>query len=250
MALAESILNENLVYSSPRIFERRRRILEATRELIAKHGYDGFSIRVLCQQAGVAPHTVYKAFESKERLVALSIRQHFSSFEESRTLIYDRATLPGVIERVIISDNHMHDAREFVNAIVAIYFSQTADRDLQVAARMNILVTLQPWVTNLRESGHLRVGMSVDGVVNAIVSMLFHISLEWARGEITNEQFLFEKLQAVLTYASGAARGGGRKEIDLYLSDLLGRRKLIGGIQAQVAEIEGRTGAEAAANGA
>jgi AcrR family transcriptional regulator len=238
MRLAESILNENLVYSSPRIFERRRRILQATRDLIALHGYDGFSIRELCQQAKVAPQTVYKAFESKERLVALSIRHHFVSFAETQHFIHDRATLQGVIERLIVSDSHMHDSREFVIAIVALNFSQTADEDLQVAARMNILVTLQPWVLALSEQGHLRVGFGAEPLIHAIVGLLFQASLEWCRGNITDEEFIFEKLLSLLTFASGATRGAGRKEVDMYLSDLLGRRKLIAAIQAETTERE------------
>jgi len=238
MRLAESILNDNLVYSSPRIFERRRRILKTTRDLIATHGYDGFSIRLLCQEANVAPHTVYKAFESKERLVALSIRHYFLSFIESRTFVHDKATLQGVIERLIVSDRHMHDSREFVIAIVALYFSQTADTDLQVAARMNILSTLQPWAVALRERGHLRVGVSIDSFVHSIVGLLFIVSMEWCRGNVSNEDFIIEKLQATLTFASGATRGAGRKEIDFYLSDLLGKRQLIGALQAEVEAAE------------
>ncbi|MFZ4605597.1 MAG: TetR/AcrR family transcriptional regulator [Caulobacter sp.] len=232
MHLADSILNENLIYSSPKIFERRRRILSTTRELIAQHGYDGFSIRELCNQAKVAPQTIYKAFESKERLVSLSIRHHFSSFVESQHFHYDKRTLQGVIEHLIVSDNHMHDSRKFVMAVVAIYFSQTADQDLLVAARTNILVTLLPWAIELRERGHLRVGMGVESFVHAVVGLLFTVSLDWCRGDISNDEFIYKKLEALLSYASGVTRGAGRREIDLYLTDLLGRRRLFEEIKA------------------
>lgn len=238
--MPESVLSDNLVYSSPRIFERRRRILWTARDLVAKHGYDGFSIRELCKQAGVAPHTVYKAFDSKERVVALSIRQYFLSFIEKREFVYDQASLQGVIERLIVSDLHMHDARAFVSAIVAIYFSQTADEDLQVASRMNIIVTLQPWAEAVRERGHLRIGITVDDFVHDIVGLLFDVSLDWCRGKITDVDFITEKLRMTLTYASGATRGAGRKEIDLYLTDLLGKRRLINEIQLRIDEVEKR----------
>lgn len=230
MSLPESILGENLVYSSPKMFERRRRILQTTRELIARHGYDGFSIRDLCQEAGVAPHTVYKAFDSKERLVALSIRQYFLSFIESHQFLNDRSTLDGVLERIIVSDHHMHGVREFVIAIVAIYFSQTAEKDLQIAARMNIQNTLEPWAVALRERGHLRVGLAVQPFIDGISSLMFNMSLEWCRGNINDEEFLFGKLRALLIFASGATRGAGRKEIDQRLGTLLARRELTSSI--------------------
>ncbi|MDB5423591.1 MAG: TetR family transcriptional regulator [Phenylobacterium sp.] len=231
--LAESIINENLVYSSPKIFERRRRILQTTRDLIARQGYDGFSIKELCHAAKVSPQTIYKAFDSKERLVALSIRHYFLTFIETQHFHNDKATLQGVIERLVVSDSHMRHSREFATAIVAIYFSPTADEDLRVAAELNILVTLQPWVLGLRERGHLRVGVSLEPFLIAIVGLLFNLSLEWCRDNISNEEFLLRKLEALLTYASGGTRGAGRKEIDLYLTDLLGRRELISVIEAQ-----------------
>jgi AcrR family transcriptional regulator len=240
MSLPESMLGQNLVYSSPKIFERRRRILQTSRELIAKHGYDGFSIRDLCQQANVASHTVYKAFESKERLVALSIRLYFQQFIESQQFLNDKTQLDGVLERVIISDEHMRDSREFVIAIAAIYFSQTAANDLQIAARMNIHTTLEPWAFALRERGHLRVGMAPQPFIDGVVALMFNASLEWCRGNIDSEEFLFVKLRALLTFASGATRGAGRREIDLRLNTLLARRELASSIRVCSIRTEAR----------
>jgi hypothetical protein len=118
-----------------------------------------------------------------------------------------------------------------VIAIAAIYFSQTADKDLQVAARMNIQTTLEPWALALRERGQLRVGMAPQPFVDGIVALLFNASLEWCRGNIDNDEFLFVKLRALLTFASGATRGAGRREIDLRLNTLLARRELASSIQ-------------------
>lgn len=232
MGATDSVLNDNLVYSSPKIFERRRRILSTTRDLIAQRGYDGFNIRELCQQAKVAPQTVYKAFESKERLIALAIRQHFTSFIEAHTFRHEAGSLTGVIERLIVSDRHMHGSREFAVALVSIFFSQTADKDLQVAARLNILITLQPWAEALSKRGDLRAGLTVDAFVEAIVALLFNASLEWCRGNLSSEKFLNLKLLRLLTFASGATRGAGRKEIDRHIDDLLGERTILAGLRA------------------
>ncbi|MBP8235469.1 MAG: TetR/AcrR family transcriptional regulator, partial [Rhizorhabdus sp.] len=119
MMLNESLLSQNLVYSSPRIFERRRRILEEARQLVSECGYEGFGIRELCLRAQVAPQTVYKAFGNKERLVTLAIRQHFESFAEHQKFFFPRTTLNGVIERIIVSDAGTRASREYVAALVA-----------------------------------------------------------------------------------------------------------------------------------
>ena len=226
-----SSLSENLIYSSPRIFERRRRILAVTRDLIALQGYDGFSMRELCTRANVSQQTVYKAFENKERLVALAIRDHFSSFTEAHHYVHEGTSLQGVIERLVVSDLSMRDMRPFVLAIVAIYFSPTADMDLRMAARTNILLTLEPWARSMADNGQLRKGMRLDRFMSDIIGALFAVSFDWCRGELSNEDFMLRKLEVLLACASGATRGQVRKEIDDYLTDLLGPRALISNLQ-------------------
>tara|TARA_R110001606_G_scaffold381211_1_gene542229 strand:+ start:13247 stop:13954 length:708 start_codon:yes stop_codon:yes gene_type:complete len=224
MDIDDPVLNENLTYGSPKIFERRRRILESARSLIAERGYDGFGIRELCDRAGVAPQTVYKAFESKERIIALAIRHHFQLFSKQQVYHFDKASLEGVIERLITSDRNMTNMREFVSAIVAMHFSSSSDEDLRRATRANITSTLRPWVVALREGGHLRSGVNPVDFTNSIIALLFYISLEWCTGAISDEDFIFKKLEALLIYSAGACRGAGLKQVNMYLNDLMGKR--------------------------
>lgn len=224
MDIDDPVLNENLTYGSPKIFERRRRILETARLLIAERGYDGFGIRELCERASVAPQTVYKAFESKERIIALAIRHHFQLFAKQQVYHFDKASLEGVIERLITSDRNMTNMREFVGAIVAIHFSNTSDEDLKLATRANIASTLRPWVVTLREGGFLRSGVNPVDFTNSIIALLFYVSLEWCGGAISDEDFIFRKLEALLVYSAGACRGAGLKQVNMYLNDLMGRR--------------------------
>jgi AcrR family transcriptional regulator len=225
MESVESLFNENLVYSSAKIFERRRRILEHTRRLVAEHGHDGFTIRELCEQAGVAPQTIYKAFENKERLVAIAIRDHYQSFVSEQRYLHDPSTLDGVIERLTVTNDTMRNLRQYAGAIVSIYFSLSSQADLRIAASYNITSTLKPWITALHQGGHIRRGLSNESFMNALVNLLFAVALDWCQGSIEDGDFLLKKLEVVLTYASGATRGAARKTIGVYLTDVLSRRQ-------------------------
>ena len=55
-------------YSSPAIIERRRRILEETRKVIAEQGIAALSMNEIGQRAGVAKRTLYNAFQTRERI--------------------------------------------------------------------------------------------------------------------------------------------------------------------------------------
>jgi AcrR family transcriptional regulator len=70
-------------YDSPRQVARRASILEATRELIGKHGYEGTTVRGVAELAGVAKGTLYNIYGGKDELI-------FSAVLDVRDDIGDR----------------------------------------------------------------------------------------------------------------------------------------------------------------
>jgi TetR/AcrR family transcriptional regulator, cholesterol catabolism regulator len=221
---AELGLADNLIYASPRIFERRRRILEETHKLIASHGFENFRMRELCRRAEVASHTIYKAFGSKERLIALAIRHQFDAFATTHPLKYPRRSLEGALERVIVGHATMLDMKEYVKAVTSVYFSLNVDDDLRKAAGYNVTLTVSPWALALERQGALRPGVTADQLVDQILRLKFTISQDWCRGAITDEQFLDGKALAVLTVAAGLCIGSENEQVGVYLEDLLGSR--------------------------
>jgi len=227
---------DNLVYGSPRIFERRLRILEETQKLIAEKGFEKFRMRELCKRAEVAPHTIYKAFGSKERLIALAIRHQFESFETKHPLKYSRRSLQGVLERVIIGHATMLSMREYVKAVTSIYFSLTVEEDLREAAAYNVILTLLPWAKALQQQGHMRDGFTAEDLVEQIIRLKFTISLQWSREALTDEEFLNKKVLAVLTSAAGLTCGDGYREISDYIADFQGQRAVFEQFRNEVSQ--------------
>ena len=66
---------------------RRRRVLDATLELAAGGGFDGVQMRDVAAEAGVALGTVYRYFESKERLL---LEANLEQVEALRELLAER----------------------------------------------------------------------------------------------------------------------------------------------------------------
>ena len=54
---------------SPRVEERRNRIVERTRQLVAERGIDELTIRDLADECGVAVATLYNQFGSREGVI-------------------------------------------------------------------------------------------------------------------------------------------------------------------------------------
>ena len=66
---------------------RRRRVIDATLELAAGGGFDGVQMRDVAAEAGVALGTVYRYFESKERLL---LQANLEQVEALRLLLAER----------------------------------------------------------------------------------------------------------------------------------------------------------------
>ena len=49
--------------------ESRARIVDAALHLFAEHGYDGTSVRMIAERAGVSPGLLYHYFPAKEALL-------------------------------------------------------------------------------------------------------------------------------------------------------------------------------------
>lgn len=65
---------------------RRRRVIDATMELAAGGGFDGVQMRDVASEAGVALGTVYRYFESKERLL---LEANLEQVDALRVLLAD-----------------------------------------------------------------------------------------------------------------------------------------------------------------
>lgn len=62
--------------------ERRERILEAVRDRLSSHGYDGLSMRDLADSANVSPTTLYNLFGGKDALVLAALRDLLGQIAE------------------------------------------------------------------------------------------------------------------------------------------------------------------------
>lgn len=60
---------------TPRQRERRERIQAATFDLLARHGSEALSMKLIAQAAGVAERTLFNIYGSKDRLIASSARE-------------------------------------------------------------------------------------------------------------------------------------------------------------------------------
>ena len=199
--------DKKLVYSSPTIHARRRRVLKEARKMIATLGLEGFSIRALCKQAEVAQRTLYYAFQNKDRIIALAIREAYEDVNRYMRYRTSADTLAGMVDRLIAVNRRNLKARNYTRAVTAIYFAPDISQDVWNALREMVFINLRQWLDRIAQDGDLEDWVNVDALAGDIANIEFSTINDWAQGRLDDEGYIVRLITAVLSITAGVTRG-------------------------------------------
>ncbi len=204
-----------LLYFSPMIIARRRRLLKEARHMIAEDGIDGFSIRKLCQRAGVAQRTLYNAFQNKDRLIALAIREAFDEFQAYVRTGTDPGSLSGLITRTIAINRRNFRVRNYTKAVCAIYFAPTTPRDVWQTLQDMSLRANGEWLQRRRADIHPWIDL--DHFAHSMANVQYATINDWCLGRLTDDEYLPRLAENMLLLIIGAVHGDLANEAADYL---------------------------------
>jgi AcrR family transcriptional regulator len=210
-------------YSSPAIIERRRRILEETRNVIAEQGIAALSMNDICQRAGVAKRTLYNAFQTRERMIASAIQEYFDEYVSR----IDYATPPGTLqhnlERMISVVQRNRKIRNYIKAIMALYFSSDVDHDIWTAMHTPATDHNGIWIAALEKKRQLQPWVQADRLVDDLVRFEYATINDWAQGRIPDDEVIVRLVSSYLACVSGSLKGAARKEVETLIGDIAER---------------------------
>ncbi|WP_157218157.1 TetR/AcrR family transcriptional regulator [Flavisphingomonas formosensis] len=210
-------------YSSPAILERRQRILEETRRVIAEQGIAALSMNEIGQRAGVAKRTLYNAFQTRERMIATAIQEYFDEYVSRISFTSPPGTMMHNLERMISVVQRNRRIPNYIRAIMALYFSSGVDSDIWQA--MHSLATRhnREWIEELAAHKQLQPWVKVDSFVDDLVRYEYATINDWAQQRIADDEILVRLISSYLTFILGALKGAARKEAEALLKDLVER---------------------------
>lgn len=207
-----------LLYSSPLILARRRRLLKEARHMIAEGGLDGFSIRRLCERAGVAQRTLYNAFQNKDRLVALAIREAFDEYQAHVQAGSDPDSLGGVLARTLAINRRNFRVRNYTRAVCALYFAPTTSRDIWQTLQDMSLIGNRAWLERRRRDLHPWIDLG--HFADAMASVQYATINDWCLGRLSDAEYLPRLAENMLLLLVGALRGAIAEEARAHLETI------------------------------
>lgn len=208
-----------LLYSSEQILERRRRLLREARQMLAENGIEGFSVRKLCERAEVAQRTFYNAFGSKDRLIAMAIRDAYDEFQRFISFKTDPATVAGIVDRTLSTNRRNFKIRHYTQAVTAIYFAPSTPEDMWRAIQDMAVAGWKDWLRTLQSRNEMRPWVNVDVFSNQLANLQYSIINDWGLGRLSDEEYLPAMLEGTLTHALGALTGVPHREAEKILED-------------------------------
>ncbi|MEM7093659.1 MAG: helix-turn-helix domain-containing protein [Actinomycetota bacterium] len=187
---------------------RRQAILAATRELIARDGVDGWSMRKVAERANLSVPTLYNLFGSKDEIRAALCGGFFESLDE--TLEADAATPEPVDRLMVFVDKSVDQVLERAATTRPALLAQEQGGGGEHRTTPMAIERQRAAIQQAIDAGHLRNELRSELLATQSYDGFHRAAVLWARGKLDPETFraraLYSACVCLLAVATEAAR--------------------------------------------
>ena len=182
---------------TPRQVARRESIIEAVRTLLARHGYDGVSMREVAAEAGVSPSTLYEIYESKDALILQSVRNFFEDMG------FEEESVPVGMDRLVLRLNAIANFFETSNkqgeGISRLLFQDQNNEAATEVLLKNAVAARRRSIEEMVAAGQLEGVGDLELLARMLVSITWGTVLFYQRGEIDVGSLASELIEQTMT---------------------------------------------------
>lgn len=191
-------------YSSAKMATRRERIVRIAHGILAEGGPDALTINRLSEEAGVAPSTIYRGFDSKEGVILATIVEHMRGIREFLSRTPSRGDIDSIFSEYDWIVAELYRDPEYGRVVIDFYFSGQADRAARDALRSVAEMRISAYITTAAEAGHILPGLDLERLIAFQVDTEYGVFHRWARGLI-DRSLLADELKATFLMTAAAA---------------------------------------------
>ena len=183
---------------TPNQRERRDRILNAARELVAKHGYDGTIMRDVATLARVSPTTLYNLYNTKDELLLEALRDRVAegwnrTMEEFQDLGFGR-----LLGQLHNSVDQTREEPAYAKAITqTLLRASEGDQILDVLLDGSIRAAKLS-LEAMRDSGQIHAEVDLQALAEAMVAAFWANYMMWSKGLFDPDRLESELKRAYL----------------------------------------------------
>jgi AcrR family transcriptional regulator len=194
--------------------ERREKILEAARKLIAERGYDGITMRELAAHCRVSVPTLYNQFESKDGLLATAVETHLVDLlklGEPDAGWQGHQRMIGMVERC---SAEMARLSGYHRSLLTTFMTRPDTARLQWRLTGDLAREMRGALEQMSEDGTLAEWVEPAILARRITAAIAGASLAWSLGELDDVLLAAAMLHAAASMTLGAASGVARDDLE------------------------------------
>ena len=195
--------------------ERRTRILDAARSLIAERGYDAVTMRDLADHGMVSVPTLYKLFGSKNELLFAAVESYFADLLGQGEVVQSNDGLARIISLADIlgreTPRHAAYARSLMSFIGDVSDTTSGLNDL-VAGRLSSELTGA--IEEMQAKRQLVAWADPRPLAERLAGQISITTFAWACDQISDEGLRGTILYGTAVTLLGLARGRAAKDLE------------------------------------
>lgn len=203
--------------------ERRKRILNAAREFVARVGYDNVTMKGLAEAAGVTAPTLYNTFGSKDELLYEAVLEHYEQLLEEAGPAVGVRGLDRVIAMLTSTAETVTREPNYVRTLMDSFRSRPGGRRLGRALRLEGLQALVEAVEEMRSDGELQEWVDPTVLATLISGVRRGVTIDWAGGRIALEDLTDMMICSACVMLAGATTGGAAERCRRIAEERQGR---------------------------
>jgi AcrR family transcriptional regulator len=198
--------------------ERKKRILAAARKLIAKHGFDGLTMRELAEASRVSVPTLYNLFGGKHALLAEEMTEAFGriggaiagaggELSERVFAVYD-AGLDEILGK-----------SAYYREIIRVFLTEVALDDLRKRVEDSYIGAMTANLTEAQGKGELADWIDPECLSRQLFFHYMMTVLGWAKGELDDERARAVAFHGLCLLLLGVTGGETARRLDRRVRD-------------------------------
>ena len=179
--------------------QRRAKILQATRDLVTEHGYDGTIMRDVAALADVSATTLYNLYNTKDELLLEALRDRI---EASAVQARRHAPEPGyeyLLAHVCSVCRQTRRSPAYVNAIAQALFRSSPGDPLAQVLLAGLQEDVERSLQAMSDAGHLHPKARIDALARALTGSFWSNFLLWNKGRLALKDLETAQLSGYLS---------------------------------------------------
>ncbi len=185
--------------------ERRKRLLGAARELLARVGYDDVTMTALAEASGVTRPTLYNTFGSKDELLYEAVLEAYEEMLEAAGPAAGVRGLDRVLAMVAATAETIAGNPHYARTLLESFRSRAGARPLGKAIRSGGLQALMEALGEMGEDGEIEAWVDIESLGRRIAALQRGTNAEWLAGGVAHRELADVSVFSVCLMLAGAA---------------------------------------------